>query len=262
MNYYNVKKSVIAVVTLFLNMQTIVALSPERTSQLTSSEPTPHVKSLSISPTGYSECPIYYPISWQYEFKNTRFADNLDVADTDAVIAALVNNTSALDNYKIVQVVMEYYKNHPDTPEMRSAFERIIATYFSLASEVEARDFYLFNLIYDMALKLAHSINFKAMADIMFKYAGSLNQQNQHGETPAHVFVKNAALAAGHFFEVLHLFLNHGANFTEIRDFAKKSVYDYMIERTVGYMMGDGFAKEITLFIVREYLKSQGFDLN
>lgn len=203
-------------------------------------------------------CPIY----WEYSPESERFLHDLHIDQTDKVIEALVNNSSALNNYKIIQSVMEHYKDYEDTPQTRAEFESIVQAYFSSSVVIESRDFYLFNLIYDMALKLAYSINFKMMADIMFKYAGSLNQQNQYGETPAHVFVKNAALSAGHFFEVLHLFQQHGANFTEIKDFAQKSVYDYIIERTVEYLMGDGFAKEMTIFLVKEYLKSQGFNFN
>ncbi len=219
---------------------------------------------VTVSLQGYSSGPDLYLLQhfYQPDAYVERFVDDISLDHTEEVIAVLTNNSSALSNYKIMQSVMEYYKDYEDTPEMRTKFESIVQAYFSSPVVVESRDFYLFNLVYDMALKLAYSINFKMMADIMFKYAGSLNQQNQHGETPAHVFVKNAALAAGHFFEVLHLFQQHGANFTEIRDFAQKSVYDYMIERVVGYMMGEGCVKEITMFLVREYLNSQGFCFN
>ena len=254
MNYHNAQKIIIAGIVLFLNMSTLWGLKSEQSVFSVKTEFVPRL--------GYFDCSFYYPLSWEYELKNRRGMEEIDLANTESIIVILMHNSSALDNYKILQMVMDYYKNYPDTPEMRVNFERIVAAYFFSSTEVEARDFYLFNLVYDVALKLAYSINFKAIADVMFKYVGSLNQQNQYGETPAHVFVKNAALAAGHFFEVLHLFQEHGANFTEIKDFAQKSVYDYMIERSVGYMMREGVAKDITIFVVREYLKSQGFDLN
>ncbi len=194
--------------------------------------------------------------------QSERFLDDISFGKTEEVIAALTDNPSALHNYKIMQGVMDYYKDRKETPEMRADFEKIVQAYFSSPVVIEARDFYLFNLVYDMALKLAYSINFKMMADVMFKYAESLNTQNQHGETPAHIFVKNAALSAGHFFEILHLFQQHGANFTEIKDFAQKSVYDYIVERVVGYMIKDGCIKEITVFFVKEYLNNQGFYFN
>lgn len=276
MNYCTMKNGIVAGMIVFFSLQNICALNPEANSDelvvtVYMKDQVVKVYKPALQFTQqqtqtpeflHSDCHVYYPLSWEYQVGSRRFVDDLDLENTDKVVEVLMNNSSALHNYKILQEVMEYYKDHPDTPTMRANFERIVQAYFSCPTVAESRDFYLFNLVYDMALKIAYSINFKAMAEIMFRYAGSLNQQNQHGETPAHVFVKNAALAAGHFFEVLHVFQQHGANFTEIKDFARKSVYDYMIERTVGYMMGEGLGKEVTIFLVKEYLKSQGFDFN
>lgn len=187
------------------------------------------------------------------------------LAQTETVVAVLKSRASSpIQNYRMMGQIIDYYASCGDTCANRAEFEKIVETYFSFhdSPDIALRDMYIFNIVYDVAVKIASSINFKMVADVIFKYADSLNQQNGQGETPAHVFVKNAALGSAHFFEVLHMFKQHGANFTDIKDYAQKTVYDYIIDKAAGYLFSEKGVKDVTVSLVKEYLKKHGFNFN
>lgn len=186
------------------------------------------------------------------------------LAETETVIAVLKSTTSPIHNYRMMHQIIDYYGYSDDTSANRAEFEKIIQVYFDSHAlpDTATRDMYIFSIVYDVAAKIASNISFKMVADIIFKYANSLNQQNSQGETPAHVFVKNSVLCSAHFFEILHMFNQHGANFTDIKDYAQKTVYDYIIDKAAGYLFSEQGVKDISVLIIKEYLKSHGFIFN
>lgn len=191
------------------------------------------------------------------EISESKFIENIVLHDTERIIVILENNTNFLQNYKIMNRLIDHYKDCDDE-KIEKEFPNIAKAYFSNNDVYETRDSNILSILYDISLKLASSINFKKIADILFSYAGSINQQNDKKETPAHIFVKNAALMSGHFFEILAVFQKHGADFTNIKDVAKKTVYDYIVNQALGFLFKEEGVKEVSKLVLYYYLKSHG----
>lgn len=207
--------------------------------------------------TSYADTQL---INYEDETQEFKYLEHFPVEDTERVIVAFENSRNIFHNYKLMYRVIEYYKDCDDAL-IEMEFEKIVKAYFSSVNSPmqEMRDFNVLNIVYDMALKLASSINFKKMADILFSYAGSINEQNEQGETPAHIFVKNAVLMSAHFFEILAVFQKHGANFTNIKDIAQKTVYDYVVDQVTGFLFTEEGLKEVSKVAIYYYLKAHGF---